>query len=118
MEARLVRQEELPDFLQVLDREDALPLPFRPDEQVPMHQLLEVIREGRLRHADGCLQLRKRPPVVRQEFHEDLPGDILTQHGENPSLRLDERAGDEVPLPMAVRLGLPDTVALELTQMV
>src|SRR5207247_11462721 len=118
MEARLVRQEELPDFLQVLDREDALPLPFRPDEEVPMHQLLEWIRQDRLRHADGCLQLRERPPFEREEFHEDLPRDILTQHGEDPSLRLDERAGDEVPLPMAVRLGLQDTVALEVSEVV
>src|SRR2546425_8365689 len=66
VEARLVGQEELPDLLEVFDREDALPLPLRPHEQVPVHQLLEVIRQRRLRHADGRLQLPKvRPSYVR-----------------------------------------------------
>src|SRR5438094_115418 len=89
-----------------------------PLERVPVHQLLKVIRQRRLRHADGCLELREGPPLVRQELDEDLPRDILPEHGEDPTLRLDERASDEIPLPVAVLFRLQHAVALQVPQMV
>src|SRR5207249_9091978 len=61
LEARLVRQEELPDLLQVFDREDALPLPFRAEQHLSVHELLQMIRERRLRDADGHLEFPERP---------------------------------------------------------
>src|SRR5712691_5020827 len=43
VEARTVREEELPHLVEILDREDALPLPLRAKEEVPVQELLEMI---------------------------------------------------------------------------
>src|SRR2546429_9997292 len=72
-----------------------------------------MIRQRRLRDADGHLEFPERPLAVRKEFDDDLARDILSEDREDPPLGLHERPRDEIPLAMPVLFRLQEAAPLE-----
>src|SRR5207253_8035181 len=77
-----------------------------------------MIRERRLRDADGHLEFPERPLAVRKEFDDDLARDILSEDREDPPLGLHERPRDEIPLAMPVLFRLQEAAPLEVPEVV
>src|SRR5205809_128955 len=77
-----------------------------------------MIGERRLRDADGHLELPERSLSVRQEFDNDLAGDILSEDREDPPLGLHERPRDEVPFAVPVLLRFQEAAPLEVPEVV
>src|SRR6267143_963143 len=118
LEAGSVRQEKFPDLLEVLDREDTLPLPPAPQEDLSVLAFLEMIRQRGFRNSDRGLELPERPLPEEQQFEDDLPRHILPEHRENSPLGLDERTGNEVPLAVSVLLGFQDPIPFQVPEVV
>src|SRR5207253_72914 len=77
-----------------------------------------MIRERRLRDADGHLEFPECPLAVRKEFDDDLARDILSEDREDPPLGLHERPRDEIPLAMPVLFRLQEAAPLEVPEVV